>query len=347
MANRISLHSGSVLNGCPITFEIMPTVLTSKPSFHRVVVDVICGMSGGNYETLRQFEPVLTEGRTIVTDISSALRTFRDAYEYSAQDVEFPVVKFRLKVYDEYMTDGEVHPTEPIYYPAVNKNLTTIFGQLSDIARILSTGTRSVQRLSRKPSSMPQLACVGETLVYAQAYAHPQDLQMSGDMEKPTSVVVDITEEGAHTFGDVGVYVLPSSEANSRMEFRFINSFGVMESVSVPRSFKQSVPFSNTLYTVARRETFNKFSRSIVRKAPTPETWSFVTDPLDEQWLRWYLYEFLMSEHVWIKIGETWLPCKIVLSDDEITFADDTNTDMRSVSFNAELGINGSPFTMS
>lgn len=347
MANRISLHSGSVLNGCPITFEIMPTVLTSKPSFHRVVVNVICGMSGGNYETLRQFEPVLTEGRPIVTDISSALRTFRDAYEYSAQDVEFPVVKFRLEVFDEYMTDGEVHSTEPIYYPAVDKTLTTIFGQFSDIARILSTGTRSVQRLSRKPSSMPQLACVGETLVYAQSYAEPQDLLTSGDMEKPTSVVVDITEEGAQTFGDVGVYALPSSEAKGRMEFRFINSYGVMESVSVPRSYKQSVPFSNTSYTVARRETFNKFSRSIIRKAPTPETWSFVTDPLDEQWLRWYFFEFLASENVWIKIGETWLPCKLVLSDDEITLRDDTNTDMRAVSFNVELGINGSPFVMS
>lgn len=349
MAINISLTSGSILNGNPITFDIVPSSVGGTPAFHRVVIDVTCGISGGNneelrqFEVLRQFEPVLTEGKTISTDISSVLRTFRDSYKYSAQDEQFPMVKFKLKVFDEYMLDGEVHTTAPVYFPAFNKYLTTIFGKFSDMERLTSSGFKSVQRLSRKPVSMPQLACVGESLVYSRPFESPQDLLTSEAMANPVAVVADLTEVGLHAFDGIKVFVLPAAEAECRRDFRFINSFGVMESISVPQNFSQSVPMKSNSYVVTQRESFSHFSRSAVKKIPDSETWQFSSDPLDEDWLRWYLYEFLMAEYVWIKIDNVWVPCEINASDEEVTFIDKTKNDMLTVTFKAKLGVDGSP----
>lgn len=344
MANQILLKSGSVLNGNPITFEITPSSVTGTPSFHRVLIDVVCGMSGGNYETLRMFEPVISEGRVIETNISSALQTFRDSWQYEAQTLEFPLVKFRLEVYDEYMVDGEVKKTEPIYYPSADTYISTIFGNFNDIERLTSNVSKPVMNLTRKPTSTPQLASVGEILVYAQPYDKAYDLMTSSDMPQPTSATVNLTKKGQQTVGGISLYVIPQSEAKHRMEFRFINSFGVMESVSIPRSFSQSANIKSNSYILSRRESFGKFSRSVVRKESGPEKWQFATDPLDEEWLRWYLYEFLMAKHVWIKIGDVWIPCNVNTDDEDIVLIDKTKEDMLTVTFKVELGVNGNPY---
>ena len=50
-----------------------------------------------------------------------------------------------------------------------------------------------------------------------------------------------------------------------------------------------------------------------------------------------------MSEHVWLKVKDTWLSCTIT-QEDEITISDSTTQNMYSVSFTAKLDINGSPY---
>lgn len=106
MARYIKLSSGSILNGSPITFEIGPNVVAGgNLSFHRVVLEIRCGITGSNYITIKMSAPVLTEtvSTTVSIDISSALRTFRDGYAYAADQTIFPLVKFSIGAYDEYM----------------------------------------------------------------------------------------------------------------------------------------------------------------------------------------------------------------------------------------------------
>ena len=97
MAAYLKLVEGSVFNGNPVTFAVTPVKIEGTPAFHRMVFEVKCGMSGGNYETIRLTEPVLTEDGTAVTvDISSALRSFRVSYEFSPERGIMPVVKFNV-----------------------------------------------------------------------------------------------------------------------------------------------------------------------------------------------------------------------------------------------------------
>lgn len=345
MASLLRLHSGSVFNGNPIVFIVWPIALKETPSFHRMIFEVKCGMSGmsdGKYETIKMSEPINNEkGNPITVDISSALRSFRDTYEYSPEPGVMPAVKFNVSAYDEYMTNGELHKSEPVSYLAGKDVKQTLFGGFSDYDRLMATNdTMPVSRMTRKPTTIPQLACVGETIIYVEPYSPAVDFT-TATWEAPEAKAYNITAEGAQTVGGQQLFALPASEAARRTEFRFINSFGVLESISIPKSYAQEVDIKATNYIVTRKETLNSFSRSAVRKQGNMEGWNYMTDPLDEAWLAWYLHEFLMSEHVWLKINGKFLPCTIE-SEETIKYADDTKDDIYSVSFTARLSFCGS-----
>lgn len=343
MAAYLKLVEGSIFNGNPITFAVTPLKIEgSTPAFHRMVFEVKCGMSGGNYETIRLTEPVLAEDGTAVTvDISSALRTFRDSYEYSPEPGVMPVVKFNVSAYDEYMVNGNPGRTPSISYLPDDEVKQTVFGGFSDYDRLTAESeAMPVSRMTRKPTTTPQLACVGETLIYVDPYSPAVDL-LTPTWDAPEAKAFTITKEGQQTAGHISVFALPQSEASRRTEFRFINSFGVLESISVPRVYSKKLGITTTNYTVTRRETLRSFSREAVRKQNNQESWNFQTDPLDEAWLAWYLHEFLMSEHTWININGKFLPC-IITAEEEITFQDETKQEMYSVSFTARLSFCGS-----
>ena len=342
MAANLKLVDGSIFNGNPITFAVTPLTLSGSPSFHRMVFDVKCGISGGNYETIRLTEPVLTEdGKAVQVDISSALRTFRDSYEYSPEPGVMPVVKFNVSAYDEYMINGNPCQTEHISYLPGSNVKQTLFGGFSDYDRLTAeNNTMPVSRLTRKPTTTPQLACVGETVIYVAPYNPAIDI-FSSKWDAPEANAFTITKEGLQTVGDISIFAMPQSEAVRRTEFRFINSFGVLESISVPRVYSKKLNITSTSYIVTRRETLRSFSREAVRKQNNQESWDFQTDPLDEAWLAWYLHEFLMSEHTWINIKGKFLPCTII-AEEEITFQDETKQEMHSVSFTAKLDFCGS-----
>ena len=344
MARKITLTSGSILAGNPITFRIKPNALSNTPSFHRVIIEVKCGMSGGNFETIKLTAPVAIEGNDVEMDVSSAIRVPLDAYEYSSDAATYPLCKWQLRVYDEYMdSGGAVHTHQgELYFPDKDNYYCCIAGAFSDYDRLTSNGSKDVVKLSHKPTSSPQLTCVGETFAYTPAYATPQSLASSGTLERPASKIVNVTTEGAQTIDGHSLFVLPATEGQYRQTFRLINSFGVLESVNVPRVYRKKFAAESTPYVVSKQETFGTFSRSAVKKMNDKESWLFATDPLDEEWQQWYLHEFLMSEHVWIEINGRWIPCTISF-DDDITFSDTTKSDAHVVSFTAQLDINGSP----
>ena len=343
MAQKVTLTSGSILAGNPITFRIKPNALSNTPSFHRVIIEVKCGMSGGNFETIKLTAPVAIEGNDVEMDVSSAIRVPLDAYEYSPDAATYPLCKWQLRVYDEYMDSGGAVHTDPeeLYFPDKDNYYCCIAGAFSDYERLTSNGSKDVVKLSRKPTSSPQLTCVGETFAYTPAYATPQSLASSGTLERPASKIATIEDEGTQTIDDNSLFVLPATERRYRQTFRFINSFGVLESVNVPRVYRKKFAAEFTPYVVSKQETFNSFSRSTVKKINNQESWEFQTDPLDEAWLAWYLHEFLMSEHTWININGKFLPC-IITAEDEITFQDETKQEMHSVSFTAKLDFCGS-----
>lgn len=348
MAKKINLTSGSIFAGNPITFTIQPETLDS-PSFHRVIIEVNFD-NGGSYETVKLTVPVTTEGNNVALDVSSALRIPLDNFPYTATTKTFPLVRWYIKAYDEYMNkNGEVHTgVGEVYYPqkpvaGTDTDLRCIAGAMSDMERILSNPSPAVKDFSRKPTSIPEVTVVGESFSYPVSYVASQILASSTALTAPTSSEQEITKGGSQTIGGHALYALPSSEAETRSTFRFINARGCLESINIPKAYSKKLSVETTPYTIAVQETFNTFSRSAIKKQNNRESWLYQSDPLDTAWLYWYLHEFLMSEHVWLKVKDTWLSCTIT-QEDEITISDNTTQNMYSVSFTAKLDINGSPY---
>lgn len=349
MAKKILLTSGSILANNPITFSITPSDAGNSPSFHRVIVEVTYDNNNGNYEVIKLSVPVTQEGHDVELDVSSALRVPLEDFQYSPLVATYPMVKWYIKAYDEYMnSNGELKtnqgiqycPQEPNTSDGGATNLRCIAGAFWDIERMVSGVTKSVTYLSRKPQSLPQLMVVGDTYAYTPAYPASQSLLDSAALVAPQSREVEIAKEGLQTIGEQSIYAMPKDEGKDRMVFRFINSFGVLECVSIPRTYSKKLSIQSSNYTVTKLETFNSFSRSAVSKKNDRESWLFMTDPLDENWLQWYLHEFLMSNHIWLNVKGNWIPVTII-PEDEITFLDKTNTNMYSVSFTAKLDIYG------
>ena len=351
MARQITLKSGSIFNGNPITFSIIPS-LAPHSSFHRVIVEVTCGMDGGDYETIKMSVPVYEEniyGRVYI-DISSALRTFRDSYNYTPDTATYPIVKFCVWAYDEYMSDGEFctrvgECVSPAQEDGETKYYYTLFGAFSDMERMASNEFKRVKYFSRKPTSAPEIVAVGEEYVYTPPFAEECTLLNSLSLTPPTSQKTLITTEGSQTINGVPIYALPETEAANRQVFRFINSLGVLESVSVPKVYSKKRSVTSSSYAITRQETFSKFSRSFIKKSNNREEWLFQTDPLNEDWQQWYLHEFLMSDYIWAHINGQWVPCTITLEEDE-TYYDSTGNNPLTVSFTAKLDIDGSPMLL-
>ena len=349
MASNIRFISGSILAGNPITFKIKPDDIKNSPYFHRVIVEVKYDNNNGDYENNKFPVPVIKEGNDVELDLSSAIGTLLRDYQYTPYPATYPMVKWSIRVYDEYMdSNGELHtnvgeqyyPQKPNTSDGGATNLRCIAGAFWDIERMVSGVTKSVTALSRKPQSLPQLMVVGDIYSYTPAYSAPQSLLDSATLVAPQSREVEITKEGLQTIGEQSIYAMPEDEGKDRMVFRFINSFGVLECVNVPRTYSKKLSIQSSDYTVTKLETFNSFSRSAVSKQNNRESWLFMTDPLDENWLQWYLHELLMSNHIWINVKGNWIPVTII-PEDEITFLDKTNTNMYSVSFTAKLDIYG------
>lgn len=350
MAKRIKMEVSSIFNGNPITIGVQPEVITEgtddmghpiTPSFHRVLLEVECGMSGGNFETIPLFAPVLREEDSadnwVYFDVSSALRSFRDSYRYQPEPCAYPLVKFAVRAYDEYMISGELHQTAATRFPA-EKHLSTVFGSRSDWERV--TENPAVQHFSRKPKDGVELVAVGESFVYAEDYNAPL-MPSTADLPQPASKAIKVTTEGMQTLGNRKVFALPAAEGASRAVFRFINGFGVMESVSVPRAWQRTLDMEAKRYVVTQRETLDDFRRLAVNKQPGRERWAFLTDPLTEDWISWYLHELLSSEHVWVQHKGRWIPC-VLTADESVTFIDESKREMLSLSFTAELAWRGS-----
>ncbi len=350
MAKKITLTSGSILAGNPIILSIQPETL-NNPSFHRIIVEVTFSNLEDDYETVKFTVPVTQEkaGYEVSLDISSALRVPLDSYEYTPAPTTYPVISWYVRAYDEYMNNnGDVHTgVNEVYFPqkpqaGENTNLRCIAGTFSDLERLKSGVTKAVTSLSAKPTGVPELTVVGDSFVYPVDYATPQRLSQSASLEAPASAEEKITQEGNQVIHGHPVYAIPTREAGKRTTFRFVNRYGLLESISIPRAHIQKMSVETTAYTLTKQETFNSFSRSATQKQNDRESWTFQTDPLAPSWKQWYYHEFLMSEKYWMLVENTWLPCTITL-EDEVVIKDLTALNMPAITFTATLGINGSP----
>lgn len=360
----IQLISGSIFAGNPIILRVTPSHISGDDiAFHRIIIKVTASLLIDEVEAVAPvtipMSVSLFDEEPQDIDISSALRSVLDSYEYIPHPTVYPIVKWQVIGYDEFMQNGILYPPyEEQSFPATVPDASAsgssasgsfaycLAGSLPDVQRVLLPSIPALSSLSDKPTS-PFLYPVTYDYAYTPSLPQPISLHESHLLTHPQSFVERIATEGAHAIAGKTLYALPAPHNDNRQVFRFINRYGVLESISVPRADEFSVAFQTKEYSAATPETFNTIRRGIVHKSNDRETHTFTTDPLTEEWLFWYLHEFFMAKHVWMEMfatgpisGATFIRCHII-PDENIKALKRSDSTPHTLTFTARLDLNG------
>jgi len=324
------INSGSPLCGSPIILTVVADEVSASVTlaYHRLVVEVIAALEGvdANY-TYQQFYATIGDesteaARTKQFDISSALQTVADKFEPTYQAQTYPRIKFRIEAWEEKMVNGQPVSTAHTHYPGYDQQqppqdryLFALMGAYNKAdRRNLVNDFKKVIGFSRKPKTSPQVVCVGETYAYTPAFDGTETTAATPDFAGyglddlpcgPTSVIHTISTEGAQTIGGVPIYAMPKSKASiDRREFRFINSLGVLDSISVYSLAEVVAQIESTSFSKAIYESFVSFARAFVVKHDGAEKLKMSSGALDRHWQQWFLHEFCMAKHVWMFVPD-------------------------------------------
>lgn len=326
MANVvIALLEGSVFSGSPIVYRVTPTAIAGNVVFHRIRLTVTVNMEGGA-DMVFPFAKPVDGNHSVDFDISSALCAVAETWNPSATWLPanalrtYPNITYRIDAVEDYMIGGQSYEGRN---GASTNNQTVYMGALTDYERL--TGIRPT-RYSRKPTTTKEIVHRGRTILVP-------GLTSSAPSVQPYIV-------GEDDISDLNVY--PIDTPRDSYEIRFINSFGVHESVHVTALKTSDVPITTEEYIIARQETLTQFSRGIAIKKNNQERWKMSSGPLDEAWASWYIHEFLMVQWAWIKVGDVYIPCHI-MPDDTTQLIDRTKDGIITVPFTVKLDITGSP----
>ncbi len=338
MAKLLKFNSGGAFAKSPIIYDVTAETLTGNITFHLVKMKVTATISNAPTATEYQMEQNTDEGEIHSFNISSALSALIDNYEFTViPPAEYPYIQFHISVWDEYMKDGQLYENVA---PINDNGGFALFGSFSDYERYVSDITRTITAMSSKPTSTPEIVEAGEIFIKPKAMNGATILNITAG---PQSIQYPITidtnnPKGLRTIDGISVYVRNPSV--DRFHFRFINRFGVMESIAVNSLVSISTSITSTKSTLAQRNVFNDVARGYVRKANDIEEWKLSSGPIDKNWQQWYIHEFIMSSWIWIYYRDTWVRCHIKPGE-TVTGYNGYDGNPLSIEFSVELDITG------
>lgn len=354
--SSIGYLQGAPVVGNPILVRAKSMTISRQSSdtlsFHRLCLVVYARLSTSSDFSSYPMSTPVGDGESVDIDISSALRAVADSYVYTPSPTTYPCIIFHVKAYDEYMLNGEVKTNQgTAYLPSSSTYYGALMGRFTDMERLKAGPIKRVYDFCRKPTSSPQVVCVGETFAYTNTLNMPQGHVRGYDFQDiidyvsntqyrslPESVAVDIVNEGWQQIGDVQVIALPAEQ--NRYQFRFINGLGVLDSISVYSLRSTDINVTQSQHVISTGESFSSFTRGLVRKSRDFETWRLSSGPLDRAWQSWFIHEFLMAEHVWVLIDSEWVRCHI-LTEETVSGYDQTANNELQVQFSVRLDIDG------
>ena len=339
MATDIVLSNGSLMIDNPIVYRVTAETIATRATFHRLHLKVRASLSTDGVVHTYIFTSPVDNGGSVDIDISIALRSVAQQYDYTpitTAAVTYPYITYVVTAWDEYMLDGIPYTEQSVRH--YGGTPWALMGGFSDVERMAAGATKTTQKFSRKPSTGEVIA-QNELLCYPTPYATAKgvaDSVSAGPTVTPRSMA---TLSGAQTHDGHTVYVVPAH--SQRYSFQFVNSLGVVESISCQCLPSFATEREAEEHVVTRGGSFHQFSRYVNRIGKSRKVLNLSTGPITEEWADWWIHEFLTATTVWIYLDSRWLPCTIT-ADDTLEGTDRASPALVEVLFSAKLNINGS-----
>lgn len=354
MATQLRYLSGSDRIGSPLVIRVRSANITgtSPVAFHNLKCDVSVALQTPAGDPIPSDLAVTTitlsrpvgMGEEVDIDISSALRSVADRYQYSPAILTAPYVtampapvsgasapdyKPAISVYDEYMQDGILHTTRDsavtlATLPLNDAGTTRMYpGSYTDLERLLAprdqngeawlglntSNPRPLSAFTRKPSTPddPELVPLGCTHIY------PSSIGSSTAVTPAVpglqyavngTLTATVPEASASGLTSRPFYAFTPRPLERFLTIRFINGLGLMETVHVRTGRKQQQHMQSQQHLRALMESFGSPGRSYYTKSHLRQEWQLSTGPITEPWLHWYAHDFLLTPAAWISLSD-------------------------------------------
>jgi hypothetical protein len=227
-----------------------------------------------------------------------------------------------------------------VYQNTVN----VLFGAVTDLERFTANSLAfAITDYSKKPLS-GEVCYMYSTYIYPSTPTTPLQLGSTFDSGAEMNVVGLTGDVGARTYGRRTIYVT----YDKRIEFQFVNSRGIVESISAESDESMLNSGEDVVDTISTPKRFNETGTLSVRKGDRSTSYKMSTGYITREWAAWWLDEFFSGDNFrrsikqscWIKLSGKWIPCYATL-DNDTTIYDKTKNDLVRIDFTVKLAIGG------
>lgn len=315
-------------------------------TFRQVVIKVDVRSTWDGKDSTYFFYADASAGTDLSVDISSALRGAMKGWEPDASKIPvsgsgsltYPYAIFSATLSVKYMQDGTVFEIAGAsrtgayaYYGGLSEYELMTFSQ--HVSGMLKNDGNNYY-LSRKPRELNNGEMMETGFVRTYSY-------YNNGYVRTSSYVLSSENEGYQGYDGGGhFWHLPSS--GERSLFLFLNSLGVLETVSA--FSRESLAYgieSETKNLASAPSYFAKPNRTTHKtggRGKLAMSSGFVT----RDWADWWTTEFLMAKKFWMLYDGRWIPVTVTPADDESTVYNKAEQRIPHVDFDVEIAVEGS-----
>lgn len=349
-----------------VNFSNNPIILKARTTLSgKIFLRIVCDIhfyTSNNTETYNETlsSPVEDKG-TVTFNLSNASKVLYN--KVIGKDFDgFPVVCFTLSCYEKWVEDGIEMTGDPTN---ISSEMIVVPGGLTDYERLSMSNydiealMGDAKMLSRKPTT-GGVVYQDETLLlpyFSKTVAEQDSYNIKYGTEEAHTVsyirapkaigVIKIGIDKAHVGQSVSIeykgktitfMIYPINKKVKQL--RFVNSFGVVENISVCVNDELEYEIKSKESTLTGEVSFENVIHRMTRKTKDSGNYKLSSGYVDSNWAEWFTHDFLMTPKAWMLIGKIWVPGSVV-PDDSVQMYDHAKIGLQKVDFTFNMSIEG------
>ena len=297
----------------------------TNSTFRQIKVKVTVTFSKDSSVSVYNFYADASGGKDLSLDISSALRSAMKGWEPDASDLQagetftYPNATFSVVLSKKYLLEGMVFEDDDASEPRTGY---AYYGGMSEYDLMTSSKHVADKAASLTFTSKPASG----------------ELRSSGDLVTSSSL--------AELKGKVSTTASSDEESGIAsgvmQQFLFINSYGVLESVSAQMRESLAYSIDSIVKNLASSPAYFAKPNRTSHKTGGRAKLQMSSGVVNRAWADWWTTEFLMAKKYWMKYDGRWIPVVITPADDTTTIYNKAEQMLPHVDFDVELAVCGS-----
>lgn len=283
-----------------------------------------------------------SEQDVISVDISTALRASMNEYYPTTGEVvgdgktySYPMATFSVTAWERSLYDGMVWE-ENYSAPRLGK---AYYGGFSEYERYTTKHpaeifpeASSAVYITRKPEDGEVI----ETGMW-RMYSWFSDEEFRSYSRKLTT-----SNEGTKE-SDAGGVFWHEPNTGTRVQFAFVNSLGVIETITAQTKESHAYQISSERKSLTSSPAYKPNPGITTHKTGGRGVFSMSSGPVSRAWADWWTTEFLMAKHYWMLMEDgSWLPVTVQPSSDETLIYNKAEQSLLHVDFDVQASLGGS-----